>query len=125
MFALVARGLYPYDTTKLKLVVTAVRITPSGTISWGWSRAYNGATARTSGTNYTSLIPSNLLAEAKSSGAQVQVIMSEAYYPYTPAVGYVLTGTVNLSSRSFNTPRSTFANGDPGVVALCGSTCAY
>ncbi|SEQ62148.1 TadE-like protein [Faunimonas pinastri] len=127
MFTLVARGLYPYDTTKLKLVVTSIRVQPGGTSKVTWSQAYNGGTARTVGENGSSLIPSSLVAEAGAADAPVQVIMTETSYPYTPAVGYILTGTVNLGNVSFNTPRSTFADGDPGNVALCtsSSACLY
>jgi hypothetical protein len=34
-----------------------------------------------------------------------QIIVAEAYYTYTPAVGYVITGNLDLDDRMFFVPR--------------------
>ena len=33
------------------------------------------------------------------------VVAAEAHYPFTPGIGYVLTGTFNLSSTYYLRPR--------------------
>ena len=72
----------------------------AGTPSVAWSRA-SGTTAYTSSNNslLLTLVPSALRV------ANTQVIMAEVFYPYTPAVGKVITGTRTLNDRMYFVPR--------------------
>lgn len=102
IFAAGAQVLVPYDSSKMKLVVSSVIIDASqnATITssnGGWSKAYNGGTTR-SGT-VTTEIPAALRTTAGS------VIWAEAYYTYTPTIGKVITGSMTLSEKIFLKPR--------------------
>jgi Flp pilus assembly protein TadG len=86
----------PYDTSKLKVTVSAVVIDSSGTAKIAWSDTLNG-TKRTVGTTVT--LPAAL------NVASTTLIWSEVSYAYQPAIGYVVTGTLNLSDQIYMRPR--------------------
>lgn len=82
----------------LQMRVTAVDMNSSGTATVAWSRA-KGTTAYTVNAPMNSLVPATLRVP------DTQVIMSEVYISYTPAVGYVITGTKVLNDRMYFVPR--------------------
>lgn len=84
----------PYDASKLKMTITCIKIDANKSSSVKWSVTRNG-TANSG--NIT--IPS-ALAVANST-----LILSEASYAYTPAVGYTITGTLTLADKMYMTPR--------------------
>ena len=86
----------PYPTAPMTAKVTAVNIDASLNATVGWSSALN-TTARTTGSAVT--IPAGLKI------ANTQLIWSEISYGYTPAVGKVITGTLNLSDQIYMRPR--------------------
>jgi Flp pilus assembly protein TadG len=86
-------------TRGLSMRVTAVNIDATKKALVVWSRAKGTASARPVNENLTSLIDVNLRIPA------TQIIMAEVFYTYTPAVGYVITGTVPLDDRVYFTPR--------------------
>jgi Flp pilus assembly protein TadG len=90
-----AAVIAPYDTSKLKVVVSAVRI-EKGIAKIKWSDTLNGTKRAV---NSTVTIPDALKVN------ETTLIWSEVTYAYTPAIGYVLTGTINLSDQIFMRPR--------------------
>ncbi|HTV28277.1 MAG TPA: TadE/TadG family type IV pilus assembly protein [Xanthobacteraceae bacterium] len=82
------------------MIVTLSQINPTnasgqGTISWSCS--LNG-TARTVGSTVT--LPTSLQTESG-----VSIIWGEVTYPYTPAMGYAIAGTINLYQSIYFYPR--------------------
>jgi len=88
--------IVPYDTTKLKVTVSEVTIDANGVAKIVWSDTLNG-TKRTAGTIVT--LPAALNVPSTS------LIWSEVAYTYKPAIGYVVTGTLNLSDQIYMRPR--------------------
>jgi Flp pilus assembly protein TadG len=88
--------LTPYDVSKLKVTVSAVTIDANGVAKIAWSDTKNG-TARSVGTTVT--VPTAL------NVASTTLIWSEATYDYTPAIGYVITGTLTLKDQIYMRPR--------------------
>ncbi len=86
----------PYDVTKLKVTVSAVTIDANGTAKIAWSDTLNG-TKRAVGSTVT--LPAAL------NVANTTLIWSEASYAYKPTIGYVVTGTLNLSDQIYMRPR--------------------
>ena len=86
----------PFATGTLKITVSLVNIDSAGAAKIGWSDTYNG-TARAVGSSVT--LPSALAVPSTS------LIWSEVSYGYTPAVGKVITGTLNLSDQIYMRPR--------------------
>jgi Flp pilus assembly protein TadG len=86
----------PYSSAAM--VVTLSEITTNGngqgTVTWSDSR--NG-TPRAVGSTVT--LPSNL------QQANITVLYGEVTYPYTPTMGYVLTGTINIYESLYFFPR--------------------
>lgn len=84
----------PYNSTKLKMTVTCIKIDGSknATVKWSVTR---GGTANTG----TISIPSALAV------ANSWLILSQASYAYTPTVGYTISGTLTLSDQMYMTPR--------------------
>jgi Flp pilus assembly protein TadG len=92
-------AIYPFSTTSLKMRVSAVNIDDSQNATIGWSRANSGTTTYTTGDTVNDIVPATLRV------ADTQIIMAEVYYTYTPTVGYVISGSIDLSDRLFYVPR--------------------
>jgi Flp pilus assembly protein TadG len=103
IFALSDAAMFPYSDTGMSMRVSAVDIDSSGNAKVAWSRSQNMA-ALAKDANVNTLVPASLRGEAN---AGTQIIMSEGNYPYTPAVGYVITGSITLDDRMFFVPRLT------------------
>src|SRR5262249_49883647 len=86
----------PYDTSKLKVVVSRVDVDANGSAKVVWSDTLGG-TARSVGSSVT--LPSALAI------AHTSLIWSEVSYSYRPTIGYVVTGTLNLSDQLYMRPR--------------------
>jgi Flp pilus assembly protein TadG len=88
--------LAPFPVSAAKVTLSSVVIDANGNATVDWSATLNG-TPR-SGT-VTNAIPAALRI------ANTSVIWGEATFAYKPVIGYVLTGTLNLSSQIFMRPR--------------------
>ena len=101
----------PYPTTNMAVTLSEITTNGSGqgTVTWSCSL---GGTARTWGSSYT--LPSNLQT------ANITVLLGEVTYPYTPNLGYVITGTINLSQNLYFYPRMSTTIAGPGTtVSSC------
>ena len=76
--------------------MTSVAIDANGKATVAWSDALNG-TPRAVGSTVT--VPDALNTPNSS------LIWSEVQYTYTPTIGYVLTGTLNLKDQLYMRPR--------------------
>jgi Flp pilus assembly protein TadG len=89
----------PYSAANMIVTISEITTTNStGSATVTWSCSLNG-TARTTGSSYT--LPTAL--DTLPSGTSV--ILGEVTYPYTPSMGYVITGTINLFENSYFFPR--------------------
>lgn len=108
-FAASTSIMTPYSKTPVLATITELYIDPSSSAARvQWSK---GSSPRGQGSTVS--IPSTLIA-TDSSGkviANQYLIFSEVSYTYTPSVGYVLTGGINLKDVSYTRPRQ--------------STCVY
>lgn len=86
----------PYPRTPLKIVVSSVSIDATMRATIAWSSAYNTA-GRTVGDVVT--VPTGLGA------ANSTLIWAEVTYGYKPAIGYVVSGTLNLKDQLYMRPR--------------------
>jgi Flp pilus assembly protein TadG len=87
----------PYATSPLKVTVSSVVIDDKGKATIDWSDTLYG-TARTKGS--TVMLPSALAVPSTS------LIWSEVQYGYTPAIGYVITGTLTFKEQLYMSPRA-------------------
>jgi Flp pilus assembly protein TadG len=88
--------IVPYDTSKLKVTVSEITIDSTGVAKIVWSDTLNG-TKRAVGSTVT--LPTALNVPSTS------LIWSEVAYTYKPTIGYVVTGTLNLSDQIYMRPR--------------------
>jgi Flp pilus assembly protein TadG len=88
--------LSPYPIDKAKVTVSVIKIDANSKVTVEWSETKNG-TKRT--TVSAGEVPAPLIVPNTS------LVWGEAEYSYTPAVGYVLTGTRNLKDQIFMRPR--------------------
>jgi len=86
----------PYSGTSMVVTVSEVTTNSQGQGKVIWSDSLNG-TARTVGSSVT--LPTNLRT------ANITLIFGEVTYPYTPSMGYVLTGTINIYESMYFYPR--------------------
>jgi Flp pilus assembly protein TadG len=98
----------PYSSSTLKMKVSGVSVDSKGKATVTWSKAVND-TALTKGAAIT--VPAAIATPSTF------VVVSEAHYPYTPTVGYVMTGTFDLTSTFYLRPRAS------DKVCLDASTC--
>ena len=114
IFDIAPGAMFPYSGTGLSMRVTAVKIDEAKNAKVAWSRAEGTETPYAADYGVNSLIAENLRVP------NTQIIMSEVYYTYRPAVGYVITGDLKLEDRMFFVPRLVAA------VELCddaGKNC--
>ena len=88
----------PYSSYYVVVTVSEVSTNASGTATVTWSDSLNG-TPRPVGQPMT--LPSSLAGQPN-----ISLILGEVTYAYTPNLGYVISGTVNLSDSYYLFPRS-------------------
>ena len=86
----------PYDPTKLKVTVSLVSIDANSNAKVSWSCTLNGTKRAT---NSSVSLPAALL------NPSTALVFSEVSYTYKPTIGYVITGTLNLSDQIYMRPR--------------------
>ena len=96
ILAATAAIVAPYSDSKLKITVSSVKIDNNGVAKVCWSDTKHG-TARAIGSTVT--VPAALNTVNSS------LIWAESEYAYTPAIGYVITGTMNLKDQIYMRPR--------------------
>lgn len=96
----------PYSANSLQITVSEIKIDSNGRATVQWSNTRNG-TALTVGSTVT--LP------AAVAQASTYIVQATAKYPFTPTIGYVLTGTFTLSSTYYLRPR----------LSECVSTATY
>jgi len=88
--------IYPYSSSTLKMTVSCIAIDANKSATVKWSVTRNGTALSGSVTLPTALQVAN-----------TQLVYSQASYGYHPAVGYTITGTLNLSEQMYMMPRIT------------------
>jgi Flp pilus assembly protein TadG len=91
-----AAVIAPYQSSPLKIVLSAVTIDANGNAKIAWSDTLGGS-KRSVGSTVT--LPAVL------NVPNTQLIWSEVSYLYNPTFGYVLTGNLNLSDQIYMRPR--------------------
>ena len=86
----------PYSSAGMIVTVSEISTNSSGQAVVQWSDSLNG-TARSVGSSIT--LPSALQQK------NITIIYGEVTYPYTPSLGYVLTGTINIYESMYFYPR--------------------
>jgi Flp pilus assembly protein TadG len=92
----------PYPSGPLSITVSEITTTKSkSTVLWSYSR---GGTALVFGSTFT--LPGQLPAlDPNGASKPWSLIFAQAAYAYTPTLGYKMTGTLNLPSQIFMSPR--------------------
>jgi Flp pilus assembly protein TadG len=98
IFSIAESAMFPYDPREAAMRVTAVYIDKNRVPRVSWSRAKGSQAAYGAGTTMN-VVPASLRQP------DTQVLMSEVYFKYRPAVGYVVTGNLDLQDRMFFVPR--------------------
>jgi Flp pilus assembly protein TadG len=91
----------PYPASNMTMTVSQVEIPANatqGTVTW--SASLNG-TARTTGASIP--VPNYL----QNQPGTVYLMFGEVTYPYTPGLGYVITGTLDIYESNYFYPRLT------------------
>jgi len=89
----------PYPAANMAITVSQVQVSAgstTGTINWSCS--LNG-TARALNSSVT--LPTNL----QNPGSTIYLIFGEVTYPYTPSLGYFVTGTITMYQSNYFYPR--------------------
>jgi Flp pilus assembly protein TadG len=99
IFDLAPGALFPYSANGIALRVTAVKVDDTGKATVAWSRAEGSKPAHADNAEMNAFVPQTLRIP------KTQIIMSEVYHTYKPALGYVITGNLLLEDRMFFVPR--------------------
>jgi Flp pilus assembly protein TadG len=86
----------PYPAANLTVTVSSVVIDNSGVATVNWSDTMHG-TARTVGSTVT--------LDSALAVPNTSLILGEVSYSYKPTFGWVITGTLNLSDKTYLRPR--------------------
>jgi Flp pilus assembly protein TadG len=98
IFAATSTVLSPFAAGSLKMKISNVYINNDGNASIVWSAAQNGAIARTAGETVT--LPEGLNAFKKTT-----LLWAESEFTYTPTIGYVISGPIDLKDKLYLRPR--------------------
>lgn len=93
----------PYPTAGMTVTASELKLTKgstTGSVVWSASNSGNG---RAVGSTFP--LPTAMQALATASTPTVYLILGEVTYPYTPSMGYVITGTVNIYEDIVFSPR--------------------
>lgn len=83
--------LMPFDPNGVSMVYSSVVIDSSGQAKVCWSEAMNGGALATGS---PVALPAGLAVPSTS------LIMAKSVMPYTPPVGYLMTGTINIGNET-------------------------
>jgi Flp pilus assembly protein TadG len=92
----------PYSTNNMVVTVSELTFTggnASATVVWSAASSGNG---RTTGSTYA--LPTAM--QSLQAGTTYYLILGEVTYPYTPTLGYVITGTINMYQNALFFPRN-------------------
>jgi Flp pilus assembly protein TadG len=103
----------PFDDTKLGFTISSVVIDAQKVAKIKWSDNRNG-TVRKPGDVVT---VNDTLKE--STTYPIYLIWAETKYAYTPTVGYVITGTMNLTDQIYMRPRQSDCVLRPNTQTAC------
>ena len=93
----------PYPTAGMTVTVSELKLIKGGTtgsVVWSASNSGNG---RAVGSTFP--LPTAMQALATANTPTVYLVLGEVTYPYTPSMGYVITGTVNIYEDIVFSPR--------------------
>ncbi len=93
----------PYPTTNMTVTVSELKLTngsTTGSVVWSASNSGGG---RAVGSTFP--LPTAMQALATASSPTVYLILGEVTYPYTPSMGYAITGTINIYEDIVFSPR--------------------
>ena len=105
ILAAAAAIMTPYPQSKLKIKLTGVTIDDNSKAKVAWGAAYNDTPA-IKNTNIT--LPTSVIAP------NTFIVTGEVHYEHTPTIGYVMTGTFDLSDQFYLRPRTGTAVEYPG-----------
>lgn len=88
--------IMPYDPNKLKVTVSRVDIDANGAAKVVWSDTLGGSAHAVGG---------SVTLPAALNVPNTSLIWGEVSYTYTPTIGYVVTGSLNLSDQMYMRPR--------------------
>ena len=91
-----AAVIAPFSANNLIVTVSSVKIDANGTATIDWSDTLHG-TAHSKGSPVS--LPTALAVP------NTYLLWSEVQYSYTPAIGYVITGTLLLKEQAYMAPR--------------------
>lgn len=112
-FKAAAGILIPYSTSGLEQVVSLISVdatTGAATVSWSKT---SGGTARVEGSAYPLPATAEMNKIARSNSPNSFLVVSETSYAYTPVLGMVIKGPINLYGESFYVPRFGEAISEP------------
>ncbi|HEY5064294.1 MAG TPA: TadE/TadG family type IV pilus assembly protein [Xanthobacteraceae bacterium] len=92
----------PYATANMTVTVSELKLNgnTTGSVVWSASSSGNGRAI-----NSTFPLPTAMQSLATASNPTVYLILGEVAYPYTPAMGYAITGTINIYEDVVFSPR--------------------
>jgi Flp pilus assembly protein TadG len=93
-----AQIIAPFSRSNIVVTISEVSTNASGAATITWSDSLNG-TPRPVGQAVT--LPTSLAGQPN-----ISLILGEVSYPYTPNLGYTITGTVNLGDSYLLFPRN-------------------
>jgi Flp pilus assembly protein TadG len=94
----------PYPTSNMVVTVTQVQVAANATTGAvnGWSCQYsNGTVTKGYAVNSSIAVPTNL----QNPPTTINLIYGEVSYPFTPTLGYAITGTISMYQNDWFYPR--------------------
>jgi len=106
----------PFDDTQLGITISSVIVDAQKVAKIKWSDKNARGNTRSPGDVVTSLVPATL---RESSTYPIYLIWAESKYVYTPTIGYVITGPINLTDQIYMRARLSDCVLRPNTQTTC------
>ena len=91
--------MYPHSADNMTAIVSCLKIDPDtkqATVKWSVPFPSTGS---------GHAVGSTIAVNSDLAGGNSNLLLSEVTYPYTPPIGYTITGTMNISDKMYMAPR--------------------
>jgi Flp pilus assembly protein TadG len=105
----------PFDSTKLGITISSVIVDAQKVAKIKWSEKNSSGTTHIPG-DIVLTMPAAL---KESATYPIYLVWAESKYVYTPTVGYVITGPMNLTDEIYMRPRLSDCVLRPGTQTSC------
>jgi Flp pilus assembly protein TadG len=100
-----SKVLSPYPTGNVVVTLSEINANSSGQGTVTWSCSLNGSPRQATKPITLPTAMQQLPSATNMNTSSLYLLLGEVTYPYTPSIGYAITGTINITQTQYFFPR--------------------